>query len=105
VSGDDKRVFVSHFLTVEPNDDAHVSEIDATADALTARRYLTIPADRSTCETENSGQGVTNLVGSLALTPSGSSPEVANQLWVGGTPQNNLTKAPLERSAGFQARP
>ena len=105
VSGDGTRVFVSHFLTVEPNDDAHVSEIDATADQLTARRYLTIPADRSTCETQSSGQGVTNLVGALALTPSGSAPEVADQLWVGGTLQNNLTKGLFERFAGFKGQP
>lgn len=72
VSGDDTRVYVSHFVTAEPSNDAHVSEIDATANALTSRRYLSIPPDRRTCETQNSGQGVTNLVGALGLTPPGS---------------------------------
>jgi DNA-binding beta-propeller fold protein YncE len=104
VSGDDLRVYVSHFLTVEPNHDAHVSEIDAQTNALTGRRFLTIPADRRTCETQNSGQGVTNIVNSLALTPPGSPPEVANQLWVGGTLQNNLTKGLFRRHAAFKGQ-
>ncbi len=105
VSGDDTRVYVSHVLTVEPNHDARVSEIDAPANTLTSRRSLSIPADRTTCETQNSGQGVTNLLNSLALTPPGSPPEVANQLWVGGTLQNNLTKGLFRRWAGFNGRP
>jgi hypothetical protein len=104
VSGDDLRVYVSHFLTIEPNHDAHVSEIDAQAHTLTQRRSLTIPADRRTCETQNSGQGVTNIVNAIALTPPGSPPEVANQLWVGGTLQNNLTKGLFRRYAGFKGR-
>ena len=99
VSSDDKRVYVSHFLTVEPNDDAHVSEIDADANALTARRYLTVPADRTTCETQNSGQGVTNNVNAIALTPPESPLGVKNQLWIGGTLQNNLTKGIFRRHA------
>ncbi len=101
VSGDDTRVYVAHFVTAEPNHDAHVSEIDATANALTSRRYLTIPADRSTCETQNSGQGVTNLVTALGMTPPGSPAAVANQLWVGGTMQNNLTKGLFRRWSGW----
>ena len=101
VSGDDTRVYVAHFVTAEPSNDAHVSEIDATANALTARRYLSIPPDRRTCETQNSGQGVTNLVSSLGLTPPGSPAAVANQLWVGGTLQNNLTKGLFRRWSGW----
>jgi DNA-binding beta-propeller fold protein YncE len=100
VSADDTRVYASHFLTVEPNDDAHVSEIDAAANALTARRALAVPADRQTCETQNSGQGVTNLVNTIALTPPDS--PAGSQLWVGGTLQNNLTKGLFRRWAGFR---
>lgn len=105
VSGDDTRVYVSHFLTVEPNHDARVSEIDATTNALTARRALRVPADRATCETQNSGQGVTNLVTTLNMTPPGSPAEVANQLWVGGVLQANLTKGLFRRHDGFRGRP
>jgi DNA-binding beta-propeller fold protein YncE len=105
VSGDDTRVYVSHFLTIEPNNDAHVSEIDATTNALTGRRYLTVPVDRATCETQNSGQGVTNLVNALNMTPPGSPPEVANQLWVGAVLQVNLTKGLFRRHAGFRGLP
>jgi DNA-binding beta-propeller fold protein YncE len=105
VSGDDTRVWVSHFLTVEPSHDGHVSEIDAVQNTLTARGTLTLPLDRSTCETQNSGQGVTNLINSLALPPPGSPPAIANQLWVGGILQNNLTKGLFRRHTGFRGMP
>jgi len=105
VSGDDTRVYVSHFLTVEPNNDAHVSEVDATVNTLTARRALALPPDRTTCETQNSGQGITNLVNSLALPPPGSPVEIAGQLWVGATLQNNLTKGLFRRHPGFKGMP
>lgn len=100
ITPDDARVYVSHFLTVEPANDAHVSEIDAAANALTARRALVVPGDRETCETQNSGQGVTNLVNTIALTPPDS--PAGSQLWVGGTLQNNLTKGLFKRFAGFR---
>ncbi|HWP65006.1 MAG TPA: hypothetical protein VNO26_03720 [Candidatus Limnocylindria bacterium] len=105
VSGDDTRVYVSHFITAEPNHDARVSEIDATTNALTERGELVIPVDRTTCETQNSGQGVFNALNALAMTPPGSPPEVANQLWVGGILQNVLTKGLFRRHAGFRNRP
>src|SRR6185503_13156618 len=57
VSGDGGRIFVSHFLTVEPNDDAHVSEVLTATNDLSPRRFLSVPPDRTTCETQNSGQG------------------------------------------------
>ncbi|TMB21308.1 MAG: hypothetical protein E6J71_08400 [Deltaproteobacteria bacterium] len=103
VSGDGRHVYVAHFLTVEPSNDAHVSEVDATTLALTPRRVLTVPADRRTCETVSSGQGTTNDLNVVALTPPGS--PVANQLWVGGTLENNLAKGLFERYAGFRDRP
>ena len=103
VSADGGRVYVAHFLTVEPNNDAHVSEVDATTLALTPRRGLTVPADRRTCETQSSGQGVTTGVSIVALPPAGS--PVANQIWVGGTLENNLAKGLFERYAGFRDRP
>jgi len=105
VHGNDTRVYVSHFLTIEPNNDAHVSEIDATTNSLTERRYLTIPADRATCENQNLGQGVTNVVTALNLTPPNSPGEVLNQLWVGGILQNNLTKGLFRRHEGFRGMP
>jgi len=105
VTGDDTRVYVSHFLTIEPEHDAHVSEIDATLNTLTARRALTIPLDRTTCETQNSGQGVTNQINSLAMPPPGSPLEVTGQLWVGGMLQNNITKGLFRRHSGFSGLP
>ncbi len=96
------RLFVTHFITAEPDNDAHVSEIDTTTNQLTARRYLTIPGDRKTCETQNSGPGVFNLLNAVNLTPSGSPAAVQNQIWVGGTEQNNLTKGLFRRYSGFK---
>jgi hypothetical protein len=63
---------------------------------------LTIPADQSTCETQNSGQGVFNLVSAVALMPDGAPAEVANQLWVGGTQENAISKGLFKRDAGFK---
>ena len=103
VSADGSRVYIAHFLTVEPSNDAHVSEVDTTVLALTSRRVLTVPPDRRTCETRSSGQGTTTGVSVVALTPAGS--PVANQLWVGGTLENNLAKGLFERYAGFRDRP
>src|SRR5581483_3040298 len=93
---DGGRAYVTHFLTEAPVDDAHVSVVDlGNASVLDV---FAIPPDTTTCETQNSGQGVLNLVSAIALVPPGAPAEVANQLWVGGVQQNNVSKGLFERS-------
>src|SRR5439155_20369515 len=53
----------------------------------------------------NSGQGALNLVSAIALMPEGAPPESANQLWIGGTQENNLSKGLFERSSFFADLP
>jgi len=101
VSADGSRVYVAHFLTREPGDTAHVSEIDATQNPPQVVRVLEVPPDKTTCETINSGTGVMNLLMGIHLTPPGSPAAVANQLWVGGVNQNNLTKGMFKRDRRF----
>jgi DNA-binding beta-propeller fold protein YncE len=99
VSSDGTKAYVTHFLTEEPNHDAHVSEVDLAS--RTVPRVLAVPPDLTTCETQNSGQGVLNLVSAIAIMPDDAPPEVAGQLWVGGTLQNNLSKGLFKRWSGF----
>src|SRR5262249_7269176 len=54
--GADGKVYVSHFITKEPNNDGHVSEVDPAAGTVT--RVFAIAPDFATCETTASGQGV-----------------------------------------------
>src|SRR5262249_39077718 len=82
VSSDGKTAYVTHYLSEEPSTDAHVSKIDLTNASISA--VFAIPPDTTTCETQNSGQGVLNEVSSIALIPDGAPAEVAGQLWVGG---------------------
>src|SRR5690606_13912264 len=103
VTGDGRTAYVTHFLTAEPSTEAHVSVVDL--EAARATKVLAIPADTTTCETQNSGQGVLNLVSAVALVPDGAPGEVAGQLWVGGTLQNNVSKGLFERSALLGDRP
>src|SRR5262250_1065685 len=56
--GPDGKVYVSHFVTKEPNNDGHVSELDPAAGSVT--RVFAIPPDFATCETVASGDGVAN---------------------------------------------
>lgn len=93
------HLYVTHYLTIEPNDDAHVTEIATATNAVT--RVLAIPPDETTCETQNGGPGVLNLVTSIAVVPAGAPDAVAGQLWVGGTQQNNRTKGLFLRSRHF----
>jgi DNA-binding beta-propeller fold protein YncE len=90
LSADGSRLYVLHFLTRSPNNDAHVSEIDTATRQVV--RVLAVPPDETTCETINSGKGVLNVLSAIHLTPPGSPPALAGQLWVGGVMQNNLTK-------------
>jgi len=99
----DGKLYVSHFVTKEPNDDGHVSEVDPTAGTVT--RVFAIPPDFSTCETTASGQGVANLLDAMAVAPPGAPAAVAGQLWVGGTIHNVLRKGLFERSRYFASDP
>src|SRR5262249_22817687 len=58
------------------------------------------PPDEITCETQNSGQGVFNLISAIALMPDGAPAAVANQLWVGGEQENAISKGLFKRWAG-----
>jgi DNA-binding beta-propeller fold protein YncE len=92
LSSDRSRLYVLHFLTRWPNNDAHVSEIDTLASPPSVTRVIAIPPDRTTCETINSGKGVYNVMSGIQLMPDGAPANVAGQLWVGGVLQNNLSK-------------
>ncbi len=103
VSANGATAYVTHYLTIEPNHDARVSVVDVANKSVAG--VLTIPADRGTCETQNSGQGVFNLLSAVALMPDGAPAEVANQLWVGGTQENTISKGLFKRHAGFKDQP
>src|SRR5437899_2986025 len=103
VASDGGAAYVSHYLTEEPGDHAHVSVVDL-ANKSVARVFAVAP-DTTTCETQNSGQGALNLVSAIALMPEGAPPESANQLWIGGTQQNNLSKGLFKRSSFFADLP
>jgi DNA-binding beta-propeller fold protein YncE len=92
LSSDRSRLYVAHFLTRFPNNDAHVTEIDTLQSPPAITRVLAVPPDTTTCETINSGKGVLNILAGIQLIPNGAPGNVADQLWVGGVQQNNLTK-------------
>src|SRR5262249_14229557 len=96
---DSGLVYVTHFLTKEPNNSGHVSEVDPAAGRVV--RVLEIPPDFATCETLGSGQGIANLLGGVVV----GSGATAGQLWVGGTLHNALRKGLFERSTYFQDKP
>ena len=98
VASNDGFVYLTHFLTKEPNATGHVTEIDVLNNEVS--RVFDIAPDLTTCETINSGQGIPNLMSAIALTPPDSPPAVANQLWVTGTRQN-VTKGLFKRSSFF----
>jgi YVTN family beta-propeller protein len=93
--GGDGKVYVTHFVTKEPNHDGHVSEVDPAAG--TVPRVFAIPPDFTTCETLGSGQGVANLLEGIALAP-----PAAGELWIGGTLHNALRKGLFMRSRFFR---
>jgi DNA-binding beta-propeller fold protein YncE len=103
IASDGARAYVTHYLTQEPETEAHVSVVNLRSRAV--ETIFPIPADRTTCETQNSGQGVLNLVSAAALVPDDAPPEVRNQLWVGGTLENNLSKGLFERYPPFAKEP
>ena len=96
------KVYVTHFITKEPNNDGHVSEVDIASG--TVARVFAIPPDHTTCETLGSGQGVANLLSAIAIAPPGAPAAIANQLWVGGTVHNVLKKGLFQRSRYFRDR-
>jgi YVTN family beta-propeller protein len=98
--GADGKVYVTHFVTKEPNNDGHVSEVDPAA--ATVSRVFAIPPDFATCETTGSGQGVANLLDAIAVGTGGAA---AGELWVGGTLHNVLRKGLFERSKHFVGQP
>src|SRR5262249_41497913 len=98
--GPDGKVYVTHFITKEPNHTGHVSEVDPATGTVT--RVLEIPPDFESCETLGSGQGVANVLGAIAVGTAGAS---AGELWVGGIKHNSLRKGLFERSRYFQDQP
>src|SRR5207244_171861 len=103
VASDGGTAYVSHYLSEEPDNHAHVSVVDL-AHTSVARVFVVAP-DTTTCETQNSGQGPLNLVSAIILVPDGAPAEVANQLWIGGTQENNLSKGLFKRSSFFADLP
>ena len=95
VASDGSRAYVTHFLTAEPGTEARVSVVDLRAASVAT--VFAIAADAATCETQNSGQGVLNQLSAIALVPDGAPADVAGQLWVGGTQQNNVAKGLFKR--------
>jgi hypothetical protein len=103
ISSDGSKAYVTHFLTEEPGTDGHVSVIDLANKSISA--VFLVPADTITCETQNSGQGVLNLLASIAIMPDGAPSDVAGQLWVGGSQQNNISKGLFKRDPRFKNEP
>src|SRR5262249_52893218 len=98
VSSNGATAYITHFITAEPSLDAHVSVVDLAQKSVA--KVLSIPPDEITCETQNSGQGVFNLISAIALMPDGAPAAVANQLWVGGEQENAISKGLFKRWAG-----
>jgi DNA-binding beta-propeller fold protein YncE len=103
VSSNGATAYITHFITAEPSLDAHVSVVDLAQKSVA--KVLSIPPDEITCETQNSGQGVFNLISAIALMPDGAPPAVANQLWVGGEQENAISKGLFKRWAAFANQP
>src|SRR6185436_17819891 len=101
LSADRSKLYVLHFLTRSPNNDAHVTELDVSTTPPQISRVFSIPPDTTTCETINSGKGVLNILSGIHLMPPSAPPELANQLWVGGVMQNNLTKGLFKNDERF----
>src|SRR5262249_35625800 len=94
------KAYVTHFLTEEPGTEAHVSVVDLAQKSVAT--VFAIPADTTTCETQNSGQGPLNLVSAIAIVPGGA---LGGQLWVGGTQENNISKGLFKRFPDFAGQP
>ena len=102
VTSDGSKAYVTHFLSEEPDNNAHVSVVDLGNKSVL--QVFAVAPDTTTCETQNSGQGPLNLVSAIALMPDGAPAEVAGQVWIGGTQENNLSKGLFKREASFKAQ-
>lgn len=103
VSAGGDRAYLSHFITFEPSDSSVVTEVDLATRSVT--RAIALPPDFVTCETDASGQGVTNLCSTIALPPPGAPADLANTLWVGCQRSNNIDKGLLSRSSSMGGHP
>src|SRR5258705_7552940 len=100
IASDGGTAYVSHYLSEEPDNHAHVSVVDLASKSVA--KVFAVAPDTTTCETQNSGQGPLNLVSAIALMPDGAPAEVAGQVWIGGTQENNLSKGLFKREASFK---
>lgn len=97
------RAYLSHFITFEPSNSSTLTEVD-----LVNRRVLRtveLPPDFETCETDASGQGVTNLCSTVVLPPPGAPAELADTVWLGCQRSNNVGKGLLSRSTMMGGQP
>jgi YVTN family beta-propeller protein len=97
------RAYLSHFITYEPSNSSLLTEIDIPGRAVLRR--IELPPDFVTCETDASGQGVTNLCSTVTLPPPGAPAGVANTVWVGCQRSNNIAKGLLSRSTLMGGHP
>ena len=95
--------YLSHFITFEPSNSSLVTEVDLSTRSVS--RTIELPPDYETCETDASGQGVTNLCSTIALPPPGSPADIANTVWVGCERANNIGKGLLSRSTMMGGHP
>lgn len=102
VASNGTTAYVTHYLTEEPATDAHVSVVDIGNKSIT--RVLNIGQDAGTCETQNSGQGVLNLLSAIVIMPDDAPAAVAGQIWIGGTQQNNVSKGLFKRETTFKSQ-
>lgn len=103
ITAEGDYAYLSHFITFEPSNSSVVTEIDLAA--RTVSRTIELPPDFVTCETDASGQGITNLCSTIVLPPPGSPADLANTVWVGCQRSNNIDKGLLSRSTTMGGQP
>jgi DNA-binding beta-propeller fold protein YncE len=95
--------YLSHFITFEPSNSSVVTEIDIASRSVI--RTIELPPDFETCETDASGQGITNLCSTIVLPPTGSPAALAGTVWLGCQRSNNIDKGLLSRSTMMGGQP
>ena len=103
VSGDGATAYVTHYLTEEPSLDAHVSVVDLAA-ANRSRRCSTSPPDKTTCETQNSGQGVFNLMSPSRSCRTAHPPRWRTSCGSAATQENNDLEGTLQARVVVRGR-
>ncbi len=103
ISAAGDRAYLSHFITFEPSNSSTLTEIDIAARQIL--RTIELPPDFVTCETDASGQGITNLCSTVSLPPPGAAGELANYVWLGCQRSNNIGKGLLTRSTTMGGQP